>query len=187
MLCCFCNKILSIKILRTDISSSIGINNDSVFNSTRNESTIMKKMLLALTLCIMICTGVHAQQTIIVQHPGILTEIATATSTIISLPFALAEGVVVGSAEVVGSIFHDSAEVIVVQSATPVPTPLVIASPQPVQPSTTITTRYSDGSVVQVTKPASAYELGSVILLPVDPNHRVGSSPHVNPYIYRPR
>ena len=147
----------------------------------------MKKMLLALTLCIMICTGVHAQQTIIVQHPGILTEIATATTTIISLPFALAEGVVVGSAEVVGSILHGSAEVIMVPSATPVPAQVFVGTPQPVQPSTTITTRYSDGSVVQVTRPASAYELGSVILLPVDPNHRVGSSPHVNPYVYRPR
>ena len=147
----------------------------------------MKKTLFALTLCIMICTGVHAQQTIIVQRPGILTEIATATGTILSLPFAFAEGVVIGSAEAVGSLLHGSTEVIVVQSATPVHTPLVIASPQPIQPSTTITTRYSDGSVVQVTKPASAYELGSVILLPVDPNHRVGSSPHVNPYVYRPR
>ena len=147
----------------------------------------MKKTLFALTLCIMICTGVHAQQTVIVQHPGIITDITTATGTILSLPFAFAEGVVVGTAEAVGSLLHGSTEVIVVQSATPVPTPLVIASPQPVQPSTTITTRYSDGSVVQVTKPASAYELGSVILLPVDPNHRVGSSPHVNPYVYRPR
>ena len=147
----------------------------------------MKKMLLALTLCIMICTGVHAQQTIIVQRPGVLTEIATATTTIISLPFALAEGVVVGSAEVVGSILHGSAEVIMVPSATSVPAQVFVGTPQPVQPSTTITTRYSDGSVVQVTRPASAYELGSVILAPVDPAHRVGASPHVNPYVYRPR
>ena len=108
----------------------------------------MKKTLFALTLCIMICTGVHAQQTVIVQHPGIITDITTATGTILSLPFAFAEGVVVGTAEAVGSLLHGSTEVIVVQSATPVPTPLVIASPQPVQPSTTITTRYSDGSVV---------------------------------------
>ena len=147
----------------------------------------MKKMLFALTLCIMICTAVHAQQTIIVQRPGIFTDIATATGTILSLPFAFAEGVVVGTAEAVGSLLHGSTEVIVVQSATPVPTPLVIASPQPIQPSTTITTRYADGSVVQVTRQTSAYELGPVILTPVDPNHLVGASPNANPYVYRPR
>ena len=147
----------------------------------------MKKTLFALTLCIMICTVVHAQQTIIVQRPGIFTDIATATGTILSLPFAFAEGIVVGSAEAVGSVFHGSTEVIVVQSVTPVPTPLVIASPQPVQPSTTIITTHGDGTVTTVTRSASAYELGSVILTPVSPSHRVGTSPHVNPYVYRHR
>ena len=147
----------------------------------------MKKMLFALTLCIMICTCVHAQQTVIVQRPGIIADITTATGMILSLPFAFAEGIVVGSAEAVGSMLHGSTEVIVVQSATPVPTPLVIASPQPVQPSTTIITTHGDGTVTTVTRSASAYELGSVILTPVSPSHRVGTSPHVNPYVYRPR
>ena len=147
----------------------------------------MKKMLFALTLCIMICTAVHAQQTIIVQRPGIFTDIATATGTILSLPFAFAEGIVVGSAEAVGSILHGSAEVIVVPSTTPVSAPVVVASPHPVQPSTTIITTHGDGTVTTVTRSASAYELGSVILMPVSPSHRVGTSPHVNPYVYRPR
>ena len=147
----------------------------------------MKKMLLALTLCIMICTAVHAQQTIIVQRPGIFTDIATATGTILSLPFAFAEGIVVGSAEAVGSILHGSAEVIVVPSTTPVSAPVVVASPHPVQPSTTIITTHGDGTITTVTRQASAYELGPVILTPVDPNHRVGASPHVNPYVHRPR
>ena len=147
----------------------------------------MKKMLLALTLCIMICTAVHAQQTIIVQRPGIFTDIATATGTILSLPFAFAEGIVVGSAEAVGSILHGSAEVIVVPSTTPVSAPVVVASPHPVQPSTTIITTHGDGTITTVTRQASAYELGPVILTPVDPNHRVGAGLHVNPYVYRPR
>ena len=147
----------------------------------------MKKTLFALTLCIMICTGVHAQQTVIVQHPGIITDITTATGTILSLPFAFAEGIVVGSAEAVGSILHGSAEVIVVPSTSPVSVPVVVASPHPVQPSTTIITTHGDGTITTVTRQASAYELGPVIIAPVDPNHRVGASPHVNPYIYRPR
>ena len=147
----------------------------------------MKKMLLALTLCIMICTGVHAQQTIIVQRPGIITDIATATGTILSLPFAFAEGVVVGTAEAVGSLLHGSTEVIVVPKITSVSAPLVVATPQPVRPSTTIITTHGDGTITTVTRHASAYELGPVILTPVDPNHRVGASPNANPYVYRPR
>ena len=147
----------------------------------------MKKTLFALTLCIMICTGVHAQQTVIVQRPGIIADITTATGMILSLPFAFAEGIVVGSAEAVGSMLHGSTEVIVVPSTTPVPAPVVVVKPHPVQPSTTITTRYADGSVVQVTRQTSAYELGPVILTPVSPSKRVGTSPHVNPYVCRPR
>ena len=147
----------------------------------------MKKTLFALTLCIMICTGVHAQQTVIVQHPGIITDITTATGTILSLPFAFAEGVVVGTAEAVGSLLHGSTEVIVMPSTTPVSAPVVVATPQPVRPSTTIITTHGDGTITTVTRQASAYELGPVILTPVDPNHRVGASPHVNPYVCRPR
>ena len=147
----------------------------------------MKKMLLALTLCIMICTVIHAQQTVIVQRPGIFTELASAAGTIVSFPFAVVEGVVVGTAEAVGSVFHGSTEVIVVPSTTPVSVPMVVASPHPVQPSTTIITTHGDGTITTVTRQASAYELGPVILTPVDPNHRVGASPHVNPYVHRPR
>ena len=147
----------------------------------------MKKMLLALTLCIMICTVIHAQQTVIVQRPGIFTELASAAGTIVSFPFAVVEGVVVGTAEAVGSVFHGSTEVIVVPSTTPVSVPMVVASPHPVQPSTTIITTHGDGTITTVTRQASAYELGPVILMPVDPNHRVGASPHVNPYVHRPR
>ena len=147
----------------------------------------MKKMLLALTLCIMICTVIHAQQTVIVQRPGIFTELASAAGTIVSFPFAVVEGVVVGTAEAVGSVFHGSTEVIVVPSTTPVSVPMVVASPHHVQPSTTIITTHGDGTITTVTRQASAYELGPVILTPVDPNHRVGASPHVNPYVHRPR
>ena len=160
----------------------------------------MKKKLLALTLCIMICTGVHAQQTVIVQHPGIITDITTATGTILSLPFAFAEGVVVGTAEAVGSLLHGSTEIVVVPPATAVPAatvcvpapttsfaPVVVPHAPAVIPTTTIITTHGDGTVTTVTRQVSAYELGPVILTPVDPNHRVGASPHVNPYVHRPR
>ena len=153
----------------------------------RKESTIMKKTLFALTICIMACMSVHGQESIVIQRPGILTDLASATGTIISLPFAVVEGIVVGTAEAAGSLIHSSAEIIVVPSATPVSAPVIVTSPQPVRPSTTIITTHGDGTITTITRQASAYELGPVVLTPVDPTHRVGPSPYVNPYVYRHR
>ena len=159
----------------------------------------MKTKLLALTICIMICTCVHAQQTIIVQRPGIFTDLASAAGAIIALPFAVTEGVVVGTAEAAGSLIHGSTQIVITPPAKPVPglsvcvpapgpsAPVVVPHAPAAIPTTTIITTHSDGTVTTVTRQASAYELGPVIIAPVDPNHRVGASPHVNPYVYRPR
>ena len=153
----------------------------------------MKKLVLTLAVGLMAFTAAHAQQTVIVQRPGIITDIATATGTILSLPFAFAEGVVVGTAEAAGSLIHGSTEIVVTPSVVAVPIPSVavpttaVTLPLAVRPSTTIITTNGDGTITTVTRQASAYELGPVIIAPVDPNHRVGASPHVNPYIYRPR
>ena len=146
----------------------------------------MKKISTTLLFGILTLTSVCAQETVVIQRPGIFTDIATATGVVLSLPFSIAEGVVVGAVEAT-SPFHGSTEVIVVPSTTPVSVPVVVASPHPVQPSTTIITTHGDGTITTVTRQASAYELGPVILMPVDPNHRVGASPHVNPYVHRPR
>ena len=160
----------------------------------------MKKTLFALTLCIMICTGVHAQQTIIDHRTGIFTDLASAAGAIITLPLAVVEGVVVGTADAAGSLIHGSTEIVVVPPATAVPAatvcvpapstsfaPVVVPHAPAVIPTTTIITTHGDGTVTTVTRQVSAYELGPVILTPVDPNHRVGASPHVNPYVHRPR
>ena len=160
----------------------------------------MKKMFLALILCTMICACVHAQQTIIVQRPGIFTDLASAAGSIITLPLAVVEGIVVGSADAAGYLIHGSTEIVVVPPAKPVPgtTVPVVAVPvhqasvvvpraPAVIPTTTIVTTNGDGTVTTVTRSASAYELGSVIMTPVSPSHRVGTSPQVNPYVYRPR
>ena len=154
----------------------------------------MKKLILTLTIGLLAFTAAHAQQTIIVQRPGIFTDLASAAGSIITLPLAVAEGIVVGTAEATGSLIHGSTQIVVTPSAKLVPGPLVCV-PAPVVvprastviPTTTIVTTHSDGTVTTVTRQVSAYELGPVIITPVDPNHRVGSSPHVNPYIYRPR
>ena len=147
----------------------------------------MKNLSIVLLFNILTLTTVYAQETVVIQRPGIFTDIATATGMILSLPFSIAEGVVVGAVEATGSLFQGSTEVIVVPRATSVSVPVVVAQPQPVQPSTTIITAHEDGTITTVTRKVSAYELGTVILTPVSPSHRVGAGLHVNPYVYRPR
>ena len=153
----------------------------------------MKKQFLTLAIGLMAVTAAHAQQTVIVQRPSIITDIATATGTILSLPFAFAEGVVVGTVEAAGSLIHGSTEIVVTPSVVAVPVPSVavpttaVTLAPPVRASTTIITTHGDGTITTVTRQASAYELGPVVIAPVDPNHRVGASPHVNPYVYRHR
>lgn len=147
----------------------------------------MKKLSIVLLFSILILTAVYAQETVVIQRPGIFTDIASATGMILSLPFSFAEGVVVGAVEATGSLFQGSTEVIVVPRATSVSVPVVVAQPQPVQPSTTIITAHEDGTITTVTRKVSAYELGTVILTPVSPSHRVGAGLHVNPYVYRHR
>ena len=157
----------------------------------------MKKLLLSLLLGLLTFIAVHAQQTVVVQRPGIFTDLATA---LISIPANAVTGIVTGTVESAGSLIHGSTEIVVVPPTRPVPTQIVVA-PAPVVvsppaivtsapaaiPTTTIITTHGDGTVTTVTRQASGYELGSVVLTPVDPTHRVGSSPFVNPYIYRPR
>ena len=161
----------------------------------------MKKLFLALFLGILAIIPVHAQQTVIVQRPGIFTDLANATGAIVALPLAVVEGIVVGTTEAAGSLLHDSTQVIVTVPAKPVPTPTVIVPAPPIVasppvvvapspaviPTTTIVTTHSDGMVTTVTRQTSSYELGPVTLTPVAPTRRVGSSPHVNPYIFRPQ
>ena len=156
----------------------------------------MKKTLLTLLLGLLTFSAVHAQ-TVVIQRPGILTDLATA---LVGVPATAVTGIVVGTVEAAGSLIHGSTEIIVMPPARPVSPPMVV-TPAPVMatppaavtlapaaiPTTTIVTTHGDGSVTTVTRQASAYELGSVVLTPVDPAHRVGSSPYVNPYVYRHR
>lgn len=157
----------------------------------------MKKTLLTLLLGLLTFTAVHAQHTVVIERPSILTDLAIA---LVGVPATAVTGIVVGTVEAAGSLIHGSTEIVVVPPATPISPPIVVTSapvmatsPAAVSlapaaiPSTTIITTHGDGSVTTVTRQASSYELGPVILTPVDPPHRVGPSPHVNPYVYRHR
>lgn len=182
----------------------------------------MKKLFFAILAFCAVLSTVHAQQTIVIRRPGILTDLAEAAGAIATLPLAVAEGVMIGTAEAAGSILHGSTRVVVTPAPVVMPAPLVVSTPAVVQvpvvvqpraivsapvvtapassvtvttsaaaapaaPMTTITTVYRDGRTVSVTREASAYELGGAVIAPVLPEHRVGSSPFVNPYIYRHR
>ncbi len=154
----------------------------------------MEKLSLALLLALLAFIPVHAQQTVVIERPGVLTDLASAVSAIVALPIVAVEGVVVGTAEAAGSLVHGSTTVIVAPSTRPVPAPsavipvpvsTAVKTPPVLIPTTTIVTTHSDGTVTTVTRRASAYELGPNIVVPVDPAHRVGSSPFANPYVYR--
>ena len=168
----------------------------------------MKKTVLVLLLALTF-TVAHAQ-TIVIERPGILTDLSTA---IIGVPAAAVTGIVSGVVDagrnlVCGSttIVTNPASVVIPQrqvfvtspivtgwSSTSVTTttlgPVQVAPGVAVQPApiTTITTNYGSGTSVTVTRPAGGFELGSGVIYPVAPEYRVGSSPLVNPYIHRPR
>lgn len=160
----------------------------------------MKKQFLTLAIGLMAVTAVHAQQTVVIERPGVLSDLVSAAGAIVALPLAAVEGIMVGTAEATGTLVHGSTTVVVVPPEKPVPAAIVVTpasivvtpstavkTAPVVIPTTTIVTTHSDGMVTTVTRQASAYELGPVIVAPVDPNHRVGTSPYVNPYVYRHR
>ncbi len=171
----------------------------NLFTLKRKDFT-MKKLTLALILGLLVFTSLHAQQTVVIERPGVLADLASAAGAIVALPLAAAEGIVVGTVEAAGSLLHGSTQIVVVPPARAVPAPIIVA-PAPVMvappvavktapvavPTTTIVTTHSDGTVTTVTRQASSYELGPVVLTPVAPTHLVGSSPLVNPYVHRPR
>lgn len=174
----------------------------------------MKKFILAVILIAAFVGSAHAQ-TVVVERPGIFTDLATA---IIDIPAAAAVGIVQGVVEAGRSLVCGSttviaapapvvvapAPVVVPQRQTVVTSPIVVGVPRttvtttvssPVKvpgatvipdPVTTIVTDYGNGTSVVVTRPASGYELGGGVVYPVAPHERVGTSPFVNPYIRRP-
>ena len=187
----------------------------------------MKKILLSI-FGLMSLTAVHAQQTVVIERPGIFTDLASAATALVTLPVAAAAGFVEGTVEAVCDVVTGSTTVIatpapvVVQPRVVVPAPVVVqprvAAPAPVVvappvvtpapvivappivspecsrtphvSTTTITTQtVSPSGIVTVqsyTRPISAYETG-VPIAPVPVEHRVGTSPHVNPYVFRYR
>ncbi len=171
----------------------------------------MKKLLL-LVLGLTAFTTVHAQQTVVIERPGIFTDLANAATALVVMPAAAATGIVAGTVEAFKDVVTGSTTVVttptpvvvaprvVVPSAPAVvaPAPVIVAPPiispecyrTPHVSTTTITTQTvsPSGSVTvqSYTRPISAYEIG-VPIAPVPVEHRVGTSPCVNPYVFRYR
>ena len=171
----------------------------------------MKKLILSI-LGLMAFANVHAQQTVVIERPGIFTDLANAATALVVMPAAAATGIVAGTVEAFKDVVTGSATVITTPApvvvaprvvvppapAVVAPAPVIVAPPivspdcyrTPHVSTTTITTQKvsPSGSVTvqSYTRPISAYEIG-VPIAPVPVEHRVGTSPCVNPYIYRHR
>jgi len=176
----------------------------------------MKKLILTLTIGLMAFSTVHAQTVIVQKTPGLLEGIVDAVVAVTTAPVVFGTAIVSGVEEVFTPAVVGRTHVTVLPQpavvVSPAPPPAVIAPHAivaPVHPvvvappvlspecchnphvsTTTITTQtVSPGGAVTVqsyTRPISAYELG-VPSVPVPIEHRVGTAPYVNPYIYRHR
>ena len=170
----------------------------------------MKKILLTI-LGLMAFATAHAQQTVIVQKtPGLLEGIVDAAVVVATAPVVFGSAIVSGMEEVFAPAVVGRTHVTVLPQpavvvspvpapAVVVPAPPVVVAPPVMSPecchtphvsTTTITTQtVSPGGAVTIqsyTRPISAYELG-VPSVPVPIEHRVGTAPYVNPYVFRYR
>ena len=170
----------------------------------------MKKILLTI-LGLMAFATAHAQQAVIVQKtPGLLEGIVDAAVAVVTAPVVFGSAIVSGMEEVFAPAVVGRTHVTVLPQpavvvspvpapAVVVPAPPVVVAPPVMSPecrrnphvsTTTITTQtVSPGGAVTIqsyTRPISAYELG-VPSVPVPIEHRVGTAPYVNPYVFRYR
>lgn len=131
-----------------------------------------KKILAILTVCaLMTAASVHAQTTVVVQRPGLLSGLVDTAEALLLLPLVVAEGVVVGTAEAADTILNGSttvyttpapmvapAPVVVAPAPVVTPAPVVVApapvvvAPAPVQ--TTTVTRTRTTTVTTVVRPS---------------------------------
>ena len=86
----------------------------------------MKKLILSIAIGLIAVTSVHAQQAVVIEHPGVLSDLVSAAGAIVALPLAAVEGIVVGTAEAAGSLVRGSTTVVVVPSEKPVPAPIAV-------------------------------------------------------------
>ena len=100
----------------------------------------MKKKILAfLTVCALMTTAsVHAQTTVVVKRPGLLSGLVDTAEALLLLPLAVAEGVVVGTAEAADAVLNGTTTVYTTPAtvyASPAPvvvTPAPVVAPAPV-------------------------------------------------------
>ena len=101
-----------------------------------------KKILAILTVCALMATSaVHAQTTVVVKRPGLLSGLVDTAEALLLLPFAVAEGVVVGTVEAADAVLNGTTTVYTTPSPVVVaPAPVVAPSPVVVAPAPVVTT-----------------------------------------------
>jgi len=80
----------------------------------------MKKILLSV-IGLMTFATVHAQQTVVIERPGIFTDLANAATALVVMPAAAATGIVAGTVEAFKDVVTGSTTVITT------PAPVVVA------------------------------------------------------------
>ena len=135
----------------------------------------MKKKILAfLTVCALMATAsVQAQTTVVVKRPGLLSGLVDTAEALLLLPLAVAEGVVVGTAEAADAVLNGTTTVYttpspVVVAPAPVavaPAPLVAPAPVVVTPAPVVvpapvqTTTVTRTRIITTTVVRPAYEV----------------------------
>lgn len=104
----------------------------------------MKKIIIMLVVFVAVLT-VNAQTAVVVERPGLLTDLATA---VVGVPAAAATGLVTGTINAVSGLVSGSTVVVPV---TPPLTPIVVPQPRvpvPPAPPVVLTPSYNPGAVV---------------------------------------
>ena len=100
----------------------------------------MKKTFLSFLAFCAVMSAVHAQQTVVIQRPGIFTDLADAATALVTLPAAAAVGIVEGTVEAVRDIVTGHTTVITT-SAPCVVRPQFVTAPVIVQPAPAVVHR----------------------------------------------
>ena len=132
----------------------------------------MKKMILTILTVCALMTAAHAQTTVVVRRPGLLTDLVGVTGALLTLPIAVAEGVALGVAETADALLTGTTTVYTTPApvyAAPAPVyvaPAPVVVPAPVQTTTTVTRTRTTSVTTTTTVTRPAYEV-------VVPRHRV--------------
>lgn len=126
----------------------------------------MKKTSLCFLFLLLTISAIHAQQTIVIQRPGILTDLATA---LVGVPAAAAVGIVEGTVEAVRDVVSGNTTVVTTSAPVIVRQPVVTAPVVTPQRQVIVTSPVVAGgtsTTVVTTTPAPVVVAPQVVVQP---------------------